>query len=39
MTAILEAAGLRKVYQGGDGLPIEVLAGVANPSASVAIDW
>ena len=28
MTAILEAAGLRKVYQGGDGLPIEVLAGV-----------
>jgi lipoprotein-releasing system ATP-binding protein len=28
MTAILEAAGLRKVYQGGDGLPIEVLSGV-----------
>ena len=28
MTAILEAVGLRKVYQGGDGLPIEVLAGV-----------
>jgi lipoprotein-releasing system ATP-binding protein len=28
MSAILEAAGLRKVYQGGDGLPIEVLAGV-----------
>jgi lipoprotein-releasing system ATP-binding protein len=28
MSAILEAAGLRKVYRGGDGLPIEVLAGV-----------
>ena len=28
MTAILEASGLRKVYQGGDGLPIEVLSGV-----------
>jgi lipoprotein-releasing system ATP-binding protein len=28
MSAILEAAGLRKVYQGGDGFPIEVLAGV-----------
>jgi lipoprotein-releasing system ATP-binding protein len=28
MSAILEATGLRKVYQGGDGLPIEVLAGV-----------
>jgi lipoprotein-releasing system ATP-binding protein len=28
MTAILEAVGLRKVYQGGDGLPIDVLAGV-----------
>ncbi|MGH7581575.1 MAG: ABC transporter ATP-binding protein, partial [Gemmatimonadales bacterium] len=28
MSAILEASGLRKVYQGGDGLPIEVLAGV-----------
>ena len=28
MSAILEAAGLRKVYQGGDGNPIEVLAGV-----------
>jgi lipoprotein-releasing system ATP-binding protein len=28
MTAILEATGLRKVYQGGDGLPIEVLGGV-----------
>jgi len=28
MTAILEAAGLRKVYRGGDGNPIEVLAGV-----------
>ncbi|MGH7499767.1 MAG: ABC transporter ATP-binding protein [Gemmatimonadales bacterium] len=28
MSAILEAAGLRKVYQGGDGSPIEVLAGV-----------
>jgi lipoprotein-releasing system ATP-binding protein len=28
MTAILEAEGLRKVYQGGDGLPIEVLSGV-----------
>jgi lipoprotein-releasing system ATP-binding protein len=28
MTAILEAAGLLKVYQGGDGLPIEVLSGV-----------
>ena len=28
MTAILEAAGLWKVYQGGDGLPIEVLSGV-----------
>ena len=26
--AILEAAGLRKVYRGGDGSPIEVLAGV-----------
>jgi lipoprotein-releasing system ATP-binding protein len=28
MTAILEAAGLWKAYQGGDGLPIEVLSGV-----------
>jgi lipoprotein-releasing system ATP-binding protein len=28
MTAILEAAGLRKVYRGGDGNPIEVLASV-----------
>jgi lipoprotein-releasing system ATP-binding protein len=28
MSAILEAQGLRKVYQGGDGTPIEVLAGV-----------
>jgi lipoprotein-releasing system ATP-binding protein len=28
MSAILEASGLRKVYQGGDGSPIEVLAGV-----------
>jgi lipoprotein-releasing system ATP-binding protein len=28
MTAILEAQALRKVYRGGDGNPIEVLAGV-----------
>ena len=28
MSAILEATGLRKVYQGGDGLPIDVLSGV-----------
>lgn len=28
MTAILEAQGLRKVYRGGDGNPIEVLLGV-----------
>jgi lipoprotein-releasing system ATP-binding protein len=28
MTAILEASGLRKIYRGGDGNPIEVLAGV-----------
>jgi lipoprotein-releasing system ATP-binding protein len=28
MSAILEARGLRKIYQGGDGFPIEVLAGV-----------
>ncbi|HZB27795.1 MAG TPA: ABC transporter ATP-binding protein [Gemmatimonadales bacterium] len=28
MTAILEAHGLRKVYRGGDGNPIEVLSGV-----------
>jgi lipoprotein-releasing system ATP-binding protein len=28
MTAILEAQGLRKVYRGGDGNPIEVLAGI-----------
>jgi lipoprotein-releasing system ATP-binding protein len=28
MSAILQADGLRKVYQGGDGTPIEVLAGV-----------
>jgi lipoprotein-releasing system ATP-binding protein len=28
MSAILEATALWKVYQGGDGLPIEVLAGV-----------
>jgi lipoprotein-releasing system ATP-binding protein len=28
MTAMLEAQGLRKVYRGGDGNPIEVLAGV-----------
>jgi lipoprotein-releasing system ATP-binding protein len=28
MNAILEATALRKIYQGGDGTPIEVLAGV-----------
>jgi lipoprotein-releasing system ATP-binding protein len=28
MTAMLETHGLRKVYRGGDGNPIEVLAGV-----------
>ncbi len=28
MTEILEAHGLRKIYRGGDGNPIEVLAGV-----------
>ncbi|HEY0351933.1 MAG TPA: ABC transporter ATP-binding protein [Gemmatimonadales bacterium] len=28
MTAMLEAQGLRKVYRGGDGNPIEVLSGV-----------
>ncbi|HEX6106402.1 MAG TPA: ABC transporter ATP-binding protein [Gemmatimonadales bacterium] len=28
MSAILEAEGLRKVYRGGDGMPIEVLGGV-----------
>ena len=28
MTAILEAEALRKVYRGGDGNPIEVLAGI-----------
>ena len=28
MTAMLEAQGLRKVYRGGDGNPIEVLAGI-----------
>jgi lipoprotein-releasing system ATP-binding protein len=28
MSAILEAVGLRKVYRGGDGTPIEVLGGV-----------
>ncbi|MEO7987423.1 MAG: ABC transporter ATP-binding protein [Gemmatimonadales bacterium] len=28
MNAILEAMALRKLYQGGDGTPIEVLAGV-----------
>ncbi len=28
MSPILEAAGLRKVYRGGDGAPIEVLSGV-----------
>lgn len=28
MSAILEAEGLRKVYRGGDGTPIEVLSGV-----------
>jgi lipoprotein-releasing system ATP-binding protein len=28
MSAILEAVGLRKVYQGGDGTPIQVLTGV-----------
>ncbi|MDZ4675307.1 MAG: ABC transporter ATP-binding protein, partial [Gemmatimonadota bacterium] len=28
MTTVLEARGLRKVYQGGDGRPIEVLSGV-----------
>jgi lipoprotein-releasing system ATP-binding protein len=28
MSAILEAQGLRKVYRGGDGTPIEVLGGV-----------
>jgi lipoprotein-releasing system ATP-binding protein len=28
MNAILEAQGLRKVYRGGDGNPIEVLSGV-----------
>ena len=28
MTAMIEAQGLRKVYRGGDGNPIEVLAGI-----------
>jgi lipoprotein-releasing system ATP-binding protein len=28
MSAILEAQGLRKVYRGGDGNPIEVLSGI-----------
>jgi lipoprotein-releasing system ATP-binding protein len=28
MSAILEAAGLKKVYQGGDGTPIQVLTGL-----------
>ena len=28
MSAILEAQGLRKIYRGGDGTPIEVLSGV-----------
>jgi lipoprotein-releasing system ATP-binding protein len=28
MSAILEALGLRKLYRGGDGTPIEVLSGV-----------
>ncbi|HEY9015531.1 MAG TPA: ABC transporter ATP-binding protein [Gemmatimonadales bacterium] len=28
MSAILEAEGLRKVYRGGDGNPIEVLSGI-----------
>jgi lipoprotein-releasing system ATP-binding protein len=28
MSAILEAQGLRKLYRGGDGAPIEVLSGV-----------
>jgi lipoprotein-releasing system ATP-binding protein len=28
MSAILEAQGLRKVYRGGDGAPIEVLSGL-----------
>ena len=28
MSAILEAQGLRKLYRGGDGTPIEVLSGV-----------
>jgi lipoprotein-releasing system ATP-binding protein len=28
MTAILEAVGLRKIYRGGDGNPIEVLSGI-----------
>lgn len=28
MTPVLEARGLRKVYQGGDGRPIQVLSGV-----------
>src|SRR3954451_7500621 len=28
MTAMLEAQALRKVYRGGDGNPIEVLAGI-----------
>jgi lipoprotein-releasing system ATP-binding protein len=28
MTAILEAAALRKIYRGGDGNPIEVLSGI-----------
>ena len=28
MSAILEAVDLRKVYQGGDGTPIQVLTGV-----------
>ncbi len=28
MSAILEAQGVRKVYEGGDGRPLEILAGV-----------
>ena len=39
MSAILEAQGLRKVYRGGDGTPIEVLPGVDLAVAPRASSW
>ncbi len=35
MTALLEARGIRKVFAGGDGQPLEVLRGVELDFSSI----